>query len=153
MVKLIAGEAKSRNARYGIIVSAFNEFITQRLLEGCLDELKKCGVKDKDITVVRVPGAFEIPLVAEKLARRKNIHAVICLGAVIRGETIHFDIVAENAGRGILQAGLATGKPVILGVITTDTVKQAYARSSKKDHKGRDAARAAVEMVNTLRKI
>ncbi len=140
--------------KYGIVVSRFNEFITQRLLTGCLDELKKKGVKENQITTIWVPGAFEIPVTALRLAKKKSVEVVICLGSVIRGETMHFDIVAKQSAQGIAQASLMTGKPVIFGILTTDTVNQAYARSEAKgDNKGRDAAQAAVEMVEVLKKI
>ena len=139
---------------YGIVVSHFNEFITKRLLTGCLDELKINGIKESQIRTIWVPGAFEIPITALRLAKKTSVAVVISLGAVIRGETIHFDLVARQATQGIAQASLMTGKPVIFGIITTDTVNQAYARSKLKgDNKGRDAARAAVEMVGILKKI
>ncbi len=140
-----------RKKKYGIIVSRFNEFITQRLLDGCLDELNKNGVKKSAVTIVEVPGSFEIPVTALKLARKKSIDAVICLGAVIKGETLHFELVAQQAARGILQVSLMTGKPVLFGVLATDTVNQAYKRSEVKgDNKGRDMALAAIEMVKVL---
>lgn len=140
--------------KVGVVVARFNEFITQRLLTGCLDALAEAGVKGKDIHVVEVPGAFEIPLAALKLAQKKNVVGVICLGAVIRGETFHFEIVAENAGRGILEVGLKTGKPVIMGVITTDTVEQAQARSDDKgSNKGREAVETLAEMLASLKTI
>lgn len=154
MVKSVEGQYKSKGKRYGIVVSRFNDFITRRLLDGCLKELKRCGVKEKEITVTWVPGAFEIPLVAMRLAEKKSIDAVICLGAVIRGETLHFDLIARAAARGIAQVALLTKKPAIFGVLTTDTVQQAYKRSEEKgDHKGRDAAQNAVEMVNLLSRL
>ena len=151
MPKTIEGSFQSRAKKYGIVVSRFNDFITKRLLKGCLEELARLGVKDRDATVVWVPGSLEIPVTALTLAKKKNIDAVICLGAVIRGETFHFEIVARNAARGISEVSLLTGKPVILGVLTTDTVDQAYRRSGVKGgNKGVDCARAAVEMVNCL---
>lgn len=140
--------------RIAIVVSKFNDFITKRLLEGCLKELKARGVQESLIQVVWVPGSLEIPVAALAMARKKTIDAVICLGAVIRGETIHFDLVSEGAARGISETALMTGKPVIFGVLTTETVEQAYKRSdSKGDHKGRDAALAALEMIDVLKKI
>lgn len=145
---------KNSKKRFAIVVSRFNEFITKRLLAGCLDEFAKLGVPKNQLTVVWVPGAFEIPLTALKLARKKNIDAVVALGAVIRGETIHFELVSKAAAQGILQASLMTGKPVIFGVITTETVNQAYARSKDKgENKGRDAAQAAVSMTRILEEI
>ena len=141
-------------ARIGIAVSRFNEFITKRLLDACLGELAKRGVKEKDILLVWVPGSLELPVVALRLARKKNVDAVICLGAVIRGETIHFELVARGAADGIMQVAVTTGKPVIFGVLATDTVNQAYARSQEKgDNKGRDAAQAALEMIGALKQI
>ena len=137
--------------KYAVIVARFNEFITSRLLAGCLDELAKQGVGQTNIKVVWVPGAFEIPLAALRCARSRKYQAVICLGAVIRGETYHFELVAQAAAQGIARVALQTGKPVIFGVITTDTVNQAYKRVNEKgDHKGREAAAAAVEMVGML---
>lgn len=136
------------------MVSRFNDFVTQRLLEGCLAEFAKQGIGKDRVTVVWVPGSFEIPLVAQKFARRRDIDAVIALGAVIRGETIHFELVSQAAAQGILQAGLTTGKPVIFGVITTENVKQSYARSQRKgDNKGKDAVVAALDMLRVLETI
>ncbi|HSV43320.1 MAG TPA: 6,7-dimethyl-8-ribityllumazine synthase [Candidatus Bathyarchaeia archaeon] len=136
---------------YAVVVARFNEFITQRLLDGCLEELGRLGVAKKNIQVVWVPGAFEIPLVAKRLAARRSVAAVIALGAVIRGETYHFELVADNVAQGVMRVGLESGKPVIFGVITTETVDQAYKRSGDGDeHKGRDAARAAFDMVKIM---
>ena len=140
-----------KSKRIAIVVSKFNEFITSRLLEGCLDELKKQKVPQKDFMVVEVPGAFEIPVMALKLAKKKDIQAVICLGAVIRGETLHFELVAYGCAQGIMEVALATGKPIVFGVLTTETVDQAEKRSkSKGDNKGRDAAITALEMMDLL---
>ncbi len=142
---------KNSRKRVAIVVSKFNDFITKSLCRACCDELKKLNVKDKNITVCWVPGAFEIPLVALKLAQKKNVDAVICLGAVIRGETKHYDLVAEGCAQGIMRVALKTGKPVIFEVLATDTVKLAEARTKAKGcNKGRDAARAAVEMIDLL---
>lgn len=144
---------KIKKEKYVIVVARFNEFITQRLLKGCLDELGKQGIEENDICIYWVPGSFEIPLVALKAAKKRDVAAVICLGAVIRGETYHFELVAQQAAQGIGQAALLSGKPVIFGVITTDTVNQAYARAKEKgDNKGRDAALAAIEMVRLFKK-
>ena len=138
--------------KFGIVVSRFNEFVTLRLLSGCLKEFKKLGVPEKDLTIVWVPGAFEIPVAALKLARSRKISAVVCLGAVIRGETLHFDLIAKEAASGIMRAALDTCKPVIFGVLTTETIEQANKRSEEKgDNKGCDAARAAFEMVNVMK--
>ena len=151
MVKISKGKKQSHTKRFGIVVGRFNEFITRKLLEGCLRELSNLGVKQSQLTVVWVPGAYEIPLVALKLAQKKEIAGVICLGAIIRGETIHFDLVAKGAANGTQQVILKTEKPVIFGVLATETVEQAYKRCAQKgDHKGRDAARNVVDMVNLL---
>ncbi len=131
-----------------IVVSRFNDFISKPLLAACLAELKKAGFDDERISTVWVPGAFEIPLAALKLAKKKDVDAVICLGAVIRWQTYHFEVVANEAARGMMDASLLTGKPMIMGVLTTDTVDQAQKRAQDKGpNKGRDAARAALEMM------
>jgi 6,7-dimethyl-8-ribityllumazine synthase len=154
MVKLKRPTSPVRGRHIAVVVSKFNEFITKRLLKGCLEELRKQGVPDKNLTVVWVPGSFEVPVTALKLAEKKKIDAVICLGAVIRGETIHFDLIARAAAEGVAQTALLTKKPVIFGIITTETVDQAYKRSEDKgDNKGRDAAQTAIEMIGLLRKI
>ena len=154
MVTTFAGKPSGRGKKIGIVAAKFNGFVTRRLLAGCVKELLKHGVRTMDISVVRVPGSWEIPLVALRLAKKKNIHAVICLGAVIRGETLHFDLVAQGAARGIAHAAIVSGKPVIFGVLTTDTVAQANKRSdAKKDNKGRDAAVDALEMIDLMARI
>ncbi len=136
-----------------IVVSRFNDFISKSLLKACLMELRRSGLKDNQVTTVWVPGAFEIPVVAVKLAKKKNIDAVICLGAVIRGDTYHFEVVANECARGIMSASLSSGKPVIMGVLTTDTVAQAERRAQDKGkvNKGRDAAQAALDMIALLK--
>ena len=152
MTKIIQGKNNGRGKKIVIIASKFNEFITKRLLNGCLDELVLHNVKKNDMTVVWVPGAYEIPVTASEFAKKKNVHAVICLGAVIRGETTHFDLVAQGAAQGIMQVSLMTGKPIIFGVLAVDTVDQAYKRSEEKgDNKGRDAALAVIEMIDVLK--
>jgi len=139
-------------ARLAIVASSFNDFITKKLLSACLMELERQGVGHKQITTVWVPGSFEIPLAALKLARRKNVDAVIGLGAVIRGETYHFEVVSNECARGMMEASLMSAKPVIMGVLTTDTVAQAQARAREKgDNKGRDCALAALEMIALLK--
>jgi len=151
MVKTIKGKAAGRDINIGIVASQFNEIITQRLLDGCLKELSRLGVKTNHITITWVPGSLEVPVTALKLARKKTIQAVICLGAVLKGETLHFELVAKGAARGIAQVALETGKPIIFGILATNTVNQAYKRSQAKgDNKGVDAAKAAVEMANLL---
>jgi 6,7-dimethyl-8-ribityllumazine synthase len=137
-----------------VVVSQFNEFITQRLLDGCLKELARQKVLKKDISVYWVPGAFEIPTVALKLAKKKTIDAVICLGAVIRGETYHFELVAQGAATGITQASLMAQKPIIFGVLSTDTLEQAYSRAEEDgDNKGTESAQAALDMIRLLKRI
>ncbi len=153
-MKAIKNKINNKNIKLAIVVSRFNDFISKRLLAGCLNELKKNGVSEKSIIILWVPGVFEIPVTALKFAKSKNIQAIICLGAVIRGETFHFELVAESAARGILEVSLQTQKPVIFGVLSTDTVDQAYKRSEEKgDNKGKDAALAALEMINVLSSI
>ena len=145
---------KKLTQRFGIVVSAFNEPITLRLLQGCLKEFSKLGVVEKNITVMHVPGAFEIPVAASVLAHKKNIDAVVCLGAVIRGETLHFELIAHQVAAGVMKVSLDTRKPVVFGVLTTDTIAQAMSRSeNKNDNKGSEAVRVAVEMVNVLRSV
>ena len=137
------------SGRYGILVARFNSLITERLLEGCVDGLLRSGVADADITVVRVPGAFEMPVVAKRMADSGDYDAVIGLGAVIRGSTPHFDHVANEVTKGLAQVSLESGLPVINAVLTTDTIEQAVERAgTKAGNKGFDAARGAVEMVN-----
>ena len=144
-----------RHPKVAVIVSRFNEFITHRLLEGCLKELKKSGVKDSQIFVSWVPGALELPLTALKWAQKKDISVVICLGAVIRGETYHFELVANECARGIMDVSLKAGKPVIFGVLSIDTIKQANERSMLNggDNKGADAAQAAMEMLGVMARV
>ncbi len=138
-----------------IVASRFNDFITKALLNACLLELKCRGVAENQITTVWVPGSFEIPLTALKLAKKKNIDAVICLGAVIRGDTYHFEVVANECTRGMMEASLQSGKPVVMGVLTTDTIGQAQKRAQDKGrcNKGCDAAVTALEMVSLFRKL
>jgi len=143
-----------KGLKFGLVVSRFNEFITKKLLEGAQDALLRHGVSQGDIEVAWVPGAFEIPLVAKKLAQTKRYDAVICLGAVIRGETSHFEYIAAQLARDISRVGLDTGLPVIYGVITADTLEQAIERAgTKQGNKGFQAAASAIEMANLLRSI
>lgn len=149
MPRFIEGALKGDGKKIAIVVSRFNEFVTTRLLDGAVDGLTRTGVADEDITVVRVPGAFEIPLAAKQLATSGTYQAVVCLGAVIRGETPHFEYISSEAARGIAQASLESNVPVIFGVITTETVEQAMERSGTKDgNRGFEAALAAVEMAS-----
>ena len=148
--QLVAGE----NDKFCIIVSRFNDFIGGKLLSGALDELKRHGVSDSNIDVVKVPGAFEIPIVAQKFAQTKNYNAIITLGAVIKGSTPHFDYVSNEVSKGIAQVSLNTGVPVIFGVLTTDNLEQAIERAgTKSGNKGADAAKTAIEMANLVKNI
>ncbi|MCH8040107.1 MAG: 6,7-dimethyl-8-ribityllumazine synthase [Nitrospinae bacterium] len=148
------GHLKARGNRFGIVVSNFNEFVTSRLLASAIETLKKEGAEEEDIEVVRVPGAFEIPLIARHLARSRRFDAVICLGAVIRGETPHFDYISAEASRGIAQAGWDSGIPTVFGVLTTDTVEQALERAgSSEKNRGAEAARTAIEMATLMKKL
>ncbi len=151
MPKVIEGKLVSKGKKYGIVISRFNEFISSRLLGGALDTLRRHGVNDDEITVVWTPGSWEIPLVAKKMASSSKYDAVIALGAVIRGGTPHFEYVAAEAAKGVAQAGMETGVPVLFGVLTTDNVEQAVERAgTKAGNKGADAAVAAIEMVNLM---
>ena len=141
----------SKDKKYAIVVARFNHFITDRLLEGCLDTLKRHEVNDEEISIVRVPGAFEIPLAAKKLAKKDDVDAVICLGAVIRGDTPHFDYVCAEVSKGVATVGLQSEKPVIFGVVTTDNIDQAVQRAGvKSGNKGAEAAVSAIEMANLI---
>ena len=154
MVKTIEGQLIAKGKKFGIVASRFNDFITKQLIDGCLDTLIRHGADKEKIELVYVPGAFEIPLIAQKLARTKGFDAVICLGAVIRGSTPHFDYVASEVSKGVAQVSLDTGIPVIFGVITADTIEQAIERAGTKDgNKGKDAAISAIEMVNLITQI
>ena len=140
--------------RVGIVASRFNSFIVEKLLEGAVDGLVRHGVEEKNITACWVPGAFELPLAAQKMARSDKYDAVICVGVVIRGSTSHYDYVCNEASKGIASVGLQTGKPVLFGVVTTENIEQAIERSgSKAGNKGYDCAMAAIEMVNLLNQI
>ncbi|MBF0593526.1 MAG: 6,7-dimethyl-8-ribityllumazine synthase [Candidatus Omnitrophica bacterium] len=138
---------------YAVVVSRFNSSITENLLKACLDEFSRLGVCECDIQVVYVPGAFELPVTALALARKKNIQAVICLGAVIRGQTFHYELVAGQAASGVMNASLMTGKPVIFEVLAADTIRlcEDRAKPGDRDNKGASAARVAVEMTGTLK--
>jgi 6,7-dimethyl-8-ribityllumazine synthase len=152
MTKVYEGQLLAADLKFGIVASRFNEFITQKLLEGALDALKRHGASDEAIEVAWVPGSFEIPLVAKKMAESGKYDAVICVGAVIRGSTPHFEYIAAEVTKGIAQAALTTGVPVIYGVITTDTIEQAIERAgTKAGNKGFAAAESAIEMANLLR--
>ena len=154
MSKLFEGVLLGKGLKFGLVVSRFNEFITKKLVEGAQDALLRHGVSEEDIEIAWVPGTFEIPLVAKKLALTKRYDAVICLGAVIRGATPHAEYIAAEVTKGIAKIGLETGLPVIYGVITADTLEQAIERAgTKKGNKGFEAAVSAIEMANLLKSI
>jgi len=154
MTKVYEGHLVSERAKYGITVGRFNEFITGKLLAGALDALKRHGAAEEDIEIAWVPGAFEIPFIAQKMAESAKYDAVIALGAVIRGSTPHFDYVCNEVAKGVAQVGLKTGVPVIFGVLTTDTIEQAIERAgTKAGNKGWEAAASAIEMANLVRKL
>ncbi len=150
-MKMIEGNLIAAGKKFAIVAGRFNELITSKLTEGALDCLERHGVVSDDITVCKVPGAFEIPLAAKKLAEKEGIDGVIALGAVIRGSTPHFDYVSAEVSKGIASVGLTTGKPVLFGVLTCDSIEQALERAgTKAGNKGWDAALGAIEMVNVL---
>lgn len=152
MPRVFEGHLVGQGLKFGIVVGRFNEFITNKLLGGALDALKRHGVEDDNVEVAWVPGAFEIPLVAKKMAVMKRYDAVICLGAIIRGATPHFDFVASEVSKGVAKVGLDTDLPVIFGVITADSIEQAIERAgTKAGNKGWDAANTALEMANLLK--
>ena len=151
MAKIIEGQFQVENKRFAIVVSRFNHFITTKLLDGALDALHRHNVADDNITIAYTPGAYEIPLIAQKFAESKNYDAVISLGVIIRGETPHFDYIASEVAKGIAQINLQTGVPVIFGVQTTDNIEQAIDRAgAKQGNKGFEAAMSAMEMISLL---
>lgn len=153
-MRVIEGNLIASGLKIAIVAGRFNEFITSKLLGGCMDGLLRHGMAEEDVTVVWVPGAFEIPLAAQKLAAGGQYDAVICLGAVIRGATSHYDYVCAEVSKGIAAAGMQTGRPVLFGVLTTDTIEQAIERAgTKSGNKGYDCALGAIEMANLLRKL
>ena len=153
-MNIIEGKLIAEGQKIAIVAGRFNEIITNKLLGGAVDAFKRHGGEEKDIDLAWVPGAFEIPLVAKKLAESKKYDAVICLGAVIRGATPHFDMVANETTKGIAAAGLQTGVPIIFGVLTTDNIEQAVERAgSKAGNKGFEAVTTAIEMVNLMKQI
>ncbi|MFZ5646519.1 MAG: 6,7-dimethyl-8-ribityllumazine synthase [Bacillota bacterium] len=154
MVKVFEGHLLGQGLRFGLVVGRFNEFITNKLLSGAMDALKRHGVEEQDIEIAWVPGAFEIPMVARRMVSLGRYDAVICLGAVIRGATPHFDYVAAEVSKGIAKVGLDSGVPAIFGVITADTIEQAIERAgTKAGNKGWDAAVTAIEMANLVKGI
>lgn len=153
-MKTFEGKLVADGIRIGIVCARFNEFIVSKLLSGCQDGLLRHGVRDEDIEVAWVPGAFEIPLIASKMARSGRYDAVIALGAVIRGSTSHYDYVCAEVSKGIASVSLQTGVPVMFGVLTTDTIEQAIERAgTKAGNKGADCAQGAIEMVNLARQL
>lgn len=154
MPKIIQGDLSAKGLKFAIVAARFNDFITSRLLDGALDGLQRHGAADGDIDVLKVPGAYEIPLAAKALAESKKYNAVICLGAVIRGATPHFEYVSAEVSKGIAAASMETGLPIIFGVLTTDTIEQAIERAgTKSGNKGWDSALSAIEMANVMRQI
>lgn len=154
MVPEHKGKLNAKGLRLAIIVSRFNSFITERLLAGALDALARAGAGDKQVEVVRVPGSFEIPVAAKRLAETGRYHALVCLGCIIRGQTQHFDYISAEVTRGIQLAAVETGVPIAFGVLTTDTLEQAIDRAgAKSGNKGADAALSAVEMATLLQKV
>ena len=153
-VKVLEGMLNAQGLRFGIVVSRFNEFFTSKLLGGALDALHRHGASEDDITVAWVPGAFEIPVLAQKMAQSKKYDAIICLGAVIRGATSHYDYVCAEVSKGIASVSLQNGLPVMFGILTTDNIEQAIERAgTKAGNKGYDCALGAIEMANLLRQI
>ena len=154
MAKILEGKLDAAGKKFGIVVSRFNEFITNKLLDGAIDALKRHGADEKTIEVAWVPGAFEIPVVAKKMAQGKKYDAVICLGCVIRGGTPHFDYVASEVSKGVALAGMDSQIPVIFGVLTTDNIEQAIERAgTKAGNKGSEAAASAIEMANLYKQL
>jgi len=154
MARMVEGHLTAKGFSFGIVVSRVNDFITARLLDGALDALRRHAADEDKITVVRVPGSFEIPLVAKRMAASRQYDAVICLGTVIRGATPHFEYIASEVAKGVAMAGLETGVPVAFGVLTTESIEQAVERAgTKAGNKGFEAACSAIEMVNLLREL
>lgn len=151
MPKILEAKLNAEGKKFALVVSRFNDFITDKLVSGAIDALVRCGAKDEEIDLVKVPGSFEIPLVAKKMAEKGVYHAVVCLGAVIRGDTPHFDFICAEVSKGIALASMETKVPVLFGIITTDTLEQAIERAgAKAGNKGWHAAIAAVEMANLI---
>jgi len=154
MPKILEGVLNAKGFRFGLVVSRYNHFITERLLEGALDALMRHGGKEENLEIVRVPGSFEIPLLAKQMAASGRYDAVICVGALIRGGTSHFDVLSAEVTKGVAQAALETGVPITFGVITTDTLEQAIERAgTKMGNKGWEAAESAIELVNLLKAV
>jgi 6,7-dimethyl-8-ribityllumazine synthase len=153
-MKIIEGELQAKGLKFGIVISRFNEFITSKLLDGAKDALVRHGAKDEDIDVAKVPGSFEIPMIAKKMAAKGIYNAIICLGTVIRGATPHFEYISAEVSKGIASASMETGVPIAFGIITCDTIEQAVERAgTKSGNKGWDAAMTAIEMAQLLKKV
>jgi len=153
-MKIIEGELQAKGLKFGIVVSRFNDFITNKLLDGALDALLRHGAKEEDIDIIKVPGSFEIPMVARRLALKGTYNALICLGTIIRGATPHFEYIAAEVSKGIASASMETGLPIAFGIITSDTIEQAIERAgTKSGNKGWDAAITAIEMSQLLKKL
>ncbi len=153
-MKIIEGELQAKGLKFAIVISRFNDFITSKLLDGAMDALIRHGAKEEDVDIAKVPGSFEIPLVAKKMASKGIYNAVICLGTVIRGATPHFEYIAAEVSKGIAMSSLETGVPVVFGIITSDTIEQAVERAgTKSGNKGWDAAITAIEMAQLVKKL
>jgi len=153
-MKIIEGELQAKGLKFGIVISRFNEFITSKLLDGAKDALVRHGAKEDDIDVAKVPGSFEIPMIAKKMAAKGVYNAIICLGTVIRGATPHFEYSSAEVSKGIASASMETGVPIAFGIITCDTIEQAVERAgTKSGNKGWDAAMTAIEMAQLLKKM
>ncbi len=153
-MKIIEGELQAKGLKFGVVISRFNDFITSKLLDGAKDALLRHGAKEDDIDVIKVPGSFEIPMVAKRLALKGTYNAIICLGTVIRSATPHFEYIAAEVSKGIASASMETGIPIAFGIITSDTIEQAVERAgTKSGNKGWDAAITAIEMAQLLKKI
>ena len=153
-MKIIEGELQAKGLKFGIVISRFNEFITSKLLDGAKDALVRHGAKEDDIDVAKVPGSFEIPMIAKKMAVKGVYNAIICLGTVIRGATPHFEYISAEVSKGIASASMETGVPIAFGIITCDTIEQAVERAgTKSGNKGWDAAMTAIEMAQLLKKV
>ena len=153
-MKIVEGELQAKGLKFGIVISRFNEFITGKLLDGAHDALVRHGARAEDISVVKVPGSFEIPIVARKMALKGGVNAIICLGTIIRGATTHFEYIAAEVSKGVASASMETGIPMAFGIVTTDTIEQAVERAgTKSGNKGWDAAVTAIEMAQLMKKL
>ena len=153
-MKIVEGELQAKGLKFGIVISRFNEFITGKLLDGAHDALVRHGAREEDISVVKVPGSFEIPIVARKMALKGGMNAILCLGTIIRGATTHFEYIAAEVAKGVASASMETGVPMAFGIVTTDTIEQAVERAGTKNgNKGWDAAVTAIEMAQLMKKL